>query len=181
MQLPIYLTKIDWNPRDQYITDYILDQHDRWPYMLHPGDASLPLVDNEFEDFKKLYELILQEANSWVGPLELKKTNRKKPWAYVSRRDQFFQGIHDHSHTCEINAIYYHTVPETNSPIANCLGLYNDNNQLKFWFKPRNGDLIMYPGWLKHQPIPPDTQEWRIAINMEIDCQLLWPKNMYNF
>jgi len=70
---------------------------------------------------------------------------------------------------------------KSTSPIANCLGIYNSNKELRFWYKPKEGDLIIYPGWLKHEPIPPDTNEYRIALNMEIQCQVIWPRNLENF
>jgi hypothetical protein len=181
MQIPIYLTSLEWSVDRDSITDLILEQHQRYPYHLHPGDASLPLIDNKDKDLDNLYTLFFEHATKWLGPLELKKNNRRNVWAYVCRSQEFFQGIHDHRHTCEINAVYYHKIPKTKFPIAGCLGLYNNKNELRFWFKPKEKDLIIYPGWLKHEPMPPDSDDFRIAINMEINCQEIWSKNLENF
>lgn len=181
MQLPIYLTSIDWCRNQNHITEHVLQRHASYPYHIHPGDASLPLEDTITQDLDHLYTLFLEHATKWLGPLEIKKNNRRKIWAYVSRSTEFFQGVHDHSHTCEINAVYYHKIPASKSPIANCLGIYNANKELRFWYKPKEGDLIIYPGWLKHEPMPPDTNEYRIALNMELQCQVIWPRNLENF
>lgn len=181
MQLPIYLTSVDWCKNDASITEFIIDQHTNHPYHIHPGDASLPLNDTPNGDLSRLYDIFVDHANRWIGPLELSKNNRRKIWAYVSSCREFFQGIHDHRHSCEINAVYYHKIPPSRFPIANCLGLYNSEKELRFWYKPKERDLIIYPGWLKHEPIPPDTNEYRIAINMEIRCQKIWNQEMEKF
>ena len=62
MQLPIYLTSIDWCRNQNHITEHVLQRHASYPYHIHPGDASLPLEDTITQDLDHLYTLFLEHA-----------------------------------------------------------------------------------------------------------------------
>jgi len=86
-------------------------------------------------------------------------------WAYVSNNSFYDAVIHNHKRTAKINGVYYLNVPESE---GGELEFYDDYNNKIGEIKPNTNDLLIFDGSLNHKPIPSNSIEYRIALNMEI-------------
>jgi hypothetical protein len=68
---------------------------------------------------------------------------------------------HNHIETSSINGVYYLKVNEDER------GILFAHEGKEYHYMPKNNDLIIFPNYLKHLPLPSLTAT-RISINMEI-------------
>jgi hypothetical protein len=120
---------------------------------------------------KYLYNIFLNKCEDLFGKLELSCRNRKVAWALVTNKNEHRGNIHNHIKTSTINSVYYLNVPLNKS----CgIGFYDDNNKAIYTHQPANDELIIFPNYLKHKTLVSNTEEYRIAINLEIICNNVW-------
>lgn len=117
--------------------------------------------------FNSLYYKFVHFCLKYFGPFTLKKNNNNSVWAYLNNKNNFESTIHNHSNTAVINGVYY-----LNTPSEGCsnINFYNDNKELIFEHQPTNNQLLVFDGRLNHMPTKTNTEEFRIALNMEIIC-----------
>jgi hypothetical protein len=59
-------------------------------------------------------------------------------------------------------------MPETENYKDGSIAFY-DNTNTEIWsYKTRENDLILFPNYLRHQPLPVNSESYRFSINMEI-------------
>jgi hypothetical protein len=137
---------------------------------------NFPITPQDDRDnvFDNLYQQALDRANMLFGPLELDARNSRTCWAYLTNKDFYKGGIHDHMRTSTITAVFYVNVPETNQHQEGVLSVYDQKEVEMFTYTPVAGELIIFPNYLKHQPHQMFTDEYRVSINMEIRCKDVW-------
>ena len=118
-------------------------------------------------DFKNLYAHFLSIVNNIFGPLSLAARNKSWCWANVYNKNSFKTNIHNHVKTGSINAIYYLKIPKDISDIEAGLHIVK-NGELFMEFIPEENDLLIMPCDVYHAPQPHSSDDYRIAINMEI-------------
>jgi hypothetical protein len=155
--------KISDNTRQRMI-DAVLSQKDTGNYY---GGYTFRVVDTEQGDFKKLYNYTIECIETVFGKLMLAPKNRSWCWANVYNKDSFRTNMHDHKGTCSINAIYYLKMPNGIANNEGGLSLVQDE-KLYGTFQPDEGDLIIMPSYVPHEPQYHSSTDYRIAINMEI-------------
>ena len=112
---------------------------------------------------KKLYKILLQYCNKHLNKFTIKDKNFKV-WCYYSD-DKFNQGNwHNHINTCTINAVLYLKIPKEN------LGIAFRHNGETVTYKPKVGELLIFPNYLEHFPYPSKNKNSRITLNLEIKC-----------
>ena len=89
-------------------------------------------------------------------------------WANVYNCDSYRSNLHHHLRTSTINSVFYLKIPIDDSP--NASGLRTVYNNTNYVFVPDELDLVIMPSWLPHEPLPHNSKENRIAINMELRC-----------
>ena len=124
----------------------------------------------EIEDktFDKLYNTFVVICEEIFGELHVSKYNRKMCWANVYNCDSYRSNLHHHLRTSTINSVFYLKIPIDDSP--NASGLRTVYNNTNYVFVPDELDLVIMPSWLPHEPLPHNSKENRIAINMELRC-----------
>jgi len=128
-------------------------------------------VDVNHEVWYNLYQQFLKKAQQFFGEIKLLDDNITSVWCYGTNKDYYKAGIHDHKTTSVINAVYYFSVPETKEYRDGAIAFY-DNSGKEIWcYKPRECDLLIFPNYLKHQPLPTISSMYRFALNMEIICE----------
>jgi hypothetical protein len=150
----------------QRMINTVLSQKDNGNY--HGGYTFH--VKDQCGDFKNLYNYFLKSTESVTGPLTLAPRNKSWCWANVYNRDNFKTNLHDHVATSSINAIYYLKMPVDLKPNEGGLRVFNINNELIEYY-PDEFDLIIMPSNIPHEPLYHSSEDFRIAINMEI-CTL---------
>ena len=175
MQLPVWITDLpkinDW---DYYYQD-LIKQHTKHQYVIKENwSLNNFCIDDPDGTWDNVYQQFLDTCTELFGPLNILPKNSRKCWLYCSNKDHHLAGIHNHQNTSMINGVYYFSVPGS-SYFDGALTFYNRDN-IEIWtYKPREQDLVIFPGFLNHQPSQSNTVEYRFAVNMEIQCE--WPSS----
>jgi len=149
---------------DSIINDYFTEDVQR---LRSTGNYNF-VLDSKYKEFNELmyrtYEVILKK----LLPNMVKSTRcADRVWAYVSNNKYNNPVIHNHKDTATFNAVYYLNIPNAK---GGELEFYDNEQKPVFYFKPEEGDFIIFPGEVDHKPLPCDSEEFRIAINMEYIC-----------
>lgn len=131
------------------------------------GGYTFHILDNEHGDFKQLYNYSLGCVEKMFGKLVLAPKNRSWCWVNIYNKDSFRTNLHNHNGTCSINVIYYLKMPTDIGANEGGLLVLKDD-QLYITFQPAEDDLIIMPSYVPHQPQYHSSNDYRIAINMEI-------------
>jgi hypothetical protein len=97
------------------------------------------------------------------GPFNLSTKQRNYCWANVYNKNTYRSNLHHHLQTSSVNGIFYLNVPNDSDG-----GLRLVHEDQDMTYIPENLELVIMPSWLLHEPLPVNTLENRIAINMEI-------------
>jgi hypothetical protein len=116
---------------------------------------SCDLYDKLYDDFLKKTKQILN--------FSISKENKKQYWAFISDFKFHPAYWHNHIRTSTINSVYYLKVNKDE------LGIRFRHNEQECHIVPKNDELLIFPCWLEHFPIPSKTFK-RITINMELLC-----------
>ena len=110
---------------------------------------------------KNLYDMLIKTCQRYFKFTI--KDNDFKVWCYYS--DDKFSGTswHNHENTSTINAVLYLKISKDNKGID---FRYNDKVTN---YKPKAGDLIIFPNFLEHYPHPAKAEP-RISLNLELRC-----------
>ena len=168
--LPIYLFETSKNYPTASMIDVVMESHRKADYT---RGNSFPIIDTTGA-FDRLYSEFFSIAAEEFGPLELDPRSIRTCWGYVTNKDFYKGGIHHHLRSSTINGVYYLSVPSTETAREGSISFYNDAHQEIYNIKPKAGDLVIFPNYLHHQPHQSRTEEYRIAVNMEIICKDIW-------
>lgn len=165
-KLPIYIFNIGAHPERNIMSQGVINTHLQKEYTT--GNNTQVITNKDL--FDGLYQKMFDIADDLFGGVQLLENNKRTCWAYVTNKDFYRGGIHEHTRTSVVNSVYYLQVPETKSYREGGISFYNGEDQEVFCYKPKVGDLLIFPNYLKHQPHQSHTEDFRIAINMEIMC-----------
>lgn len=160
-----YNVGFDWCSNDLYLKENIISNHLSHHYCTSAGKnfevtdhtsktILKPLFDIVFELFKRDYDLKDENPNY-------------KFWSFVSNKKRNANVMHDHKKTSTANAVFYLNVPETKNEKEGGLIIKKSPSSKEIFFKPKTGDLIIFPSSYPHKPLPIYTDDYRISINME--------------
>lgn len=169
----IFLKKISIKKNKNELYDLLVADHKNYVYF--DGVYNFKLDDKYKEFTEDLYNEFLLFCESLFGKLELLEQNKKDCWAYISNKDTKECIVHDHLRTAVLNGVYYLNIPDKNS---GSLDFFDDNMNIIYTHYPKEGELLIFPPYLLHKPNINYSDEYRIAINLEIICNL---KNVEKF
>jgi hypothetical protein len=122
-------------------------------------------VDKD-KNFNFVYSCFLENVKSNLKCLTLLEKNTNQCWVYVTNKDYYETIWHNHINSSTINGVLYLKLLKDEKGI-----LFNHKNET-FKIIPKQYDLIVFPNWLEHCPIPNQNgDDTRISINMEILCE----------
>lgn len=170
--LPIYSFILDINyDKDKLYNEIVTD------FKSKEAQEFLALGSNNFKLDKKynfvntVYEKFFQESTKLFGKLVLDPTNIKDGWAYINNKEFYKNGIHNHLNSSTINSVYYLNMPDETTGSIN---FFNDDHDIIYTHHPKEKELIIFPNYMLHEPCQSMTDEYRIAVNLEIKCQNIW-------
>ena len=140
-KLPLYIFNIGEHPNKNSMAQSVIYEHAKHVYT---QGNSFPIKSN-IESFDELYKRLLEISEDLFDGLQLLENNKRTCWAYFTNKDFYRGGIHNHMRTSIINAVYYLQVPKTKSYKEGGISFYDEENNEVFCFKPRPGDLIIFP------------------------------------
>lgn len=128
------------------------------------------LIDEDYKNFfKNLYSKFFEFSKNLFGDFTT-SNNSETCWSYASNKFDHGPGlIHNHLKTSTINSVYYLNVPESTSIHHGSISFLLNGDI--FTYKPKNGDLLIFPNYLDHKINFLNDEEYRISINMEIKCE----------
>ena len=127
----------------------------KWQY-------SFTLPQNEY--FDSLYNVFLKTVKSIFKKFTI--TERRPAAAYVSDELYHRGDWHDHLDSSTINAVFYLQTNKNEKGI-----LFKDDYMNEFKIIPKKYDMLIFPNYAVHYPIPFTHKEKRISINMELKCK----------
>jgi|TARA_B100000035_G_scaffold303163_1_gene301464 predicted 2-oxoglutarate/Fe(II)-dependent dioxygenase YbiX len=150
----------DWCLNKSYIIDNIIKKHTKHQYnsyqhnfQITDGEMKtmlIPLFNIFFSIAKEKFYLTQEEPNY-------------KFFSYVSNKDRNVSVLHDHTRTALANGIFYINVPKGDGGEL----LIRKSKYEDLIFPVLEGDLMIFHGNIKHRPLPVNTEDYRISINME--------------
>jgi len=137
-------------------------------------------IKNDLNNYlKKLYNNYLLFCFKFFGNFNLSERNNTTCWAYCSNEKDFNSCWHNHERSSTINAVYYINIPKNSGgPLYFKIPKDDDNFEMFSYF-PKNYDLVIFPDYLEHRPMPSSSLEYRTSINMEIICKNITSKNLF--
>jgi hypothetical protein len=169
MLLPVWITSLPKFNNRQWHYDQLVHQTEKHKSPWKPVGNNF-LINDSTGEWDKFYDLFLEKTQEILGPIKLLPENSRDCWCYPSNNLYYRGGIHDHKTTSVINAVYYFSMPETTNYREGAIAFYDNNNTEVWTYKPRECDLILFPNYLRHQPLPINTTGYRFSVNMEIKC-----------
>lgn len=139
------------------------------------------VIEEDYNFFlKNLYNEYVLTCFKIFGNIKISKKSRTTCWGYCSNSNDYNSYWHDHIKSSTINAVYYINIPPNSSGPLFFRIPKNNNEYEIFSYHPKNYDLLIFPNYLEHKPIPPSSEEYRVCINMEIICDNISSKNIFN-
>ena len=123
-------------------------------------------VEDSKNNFKKLYNTFLNISKDLFTDEYLSKHNRDTCWANVYNKKTFRSNLHHHLRTSTINSVFYLKIPNDGDLNSSGLRLVHNNNDIIF--VPDELEMVIMPSSMLHAPMPHNSLENRISINMEI-------------
>jgi len=107
-----------------------------------------------------LYKIFIDCAKKILRPFTI-KDNNFKVWCYMTDSVYNDTGWHNHKKSATINSVIYLQIQDKG------ISFKQGNEQM--YFKPDNGDMLIFPSSLDHNP-EPSTNDKRISLNLELLC-----------
>ena len=107
-----------------------------------------------------LYKIFIDCAKKILKPFTIKNKNFKV-WCYMTDSMYNDTGWHNHKNSATINSVIYLQIQ------GEGISFKQDNEQI--YLKPDNGDMLIFPASLDHNP-KPSTNNKRISLNLELLC-----------
>ena len=107
-----------------------------------------------------LYKIFIDCAKKILRPFTI-KDKTFKVWCYMTDNMYNDTGWHNHKKSATINSVIY---LQTQGKGIN----FKQNNK-QIYLKPNNGDMLIFPSSLDHNP-EPSTNDKRISLNLELLC-----------
>jgi hypothetical protein len=117
-------------------------------------------VFTRYNDY--LYDLFIKKSKKLLNYFTI-QDSPLKIWCYFTGPNDIEKDIwHNHRRTSNINSvIYLETVKDH--------GIKFKMDEESWYVEPKNFDLLIFPGFLNHQPVTSTTQQ-RISLNLELKC-----------
>jgi len=169
--LPIYSFTLDITYDKNKLYDEIIEDFKSEEVRSFLVKSNNFKLDKKYDFINTIYEKVLQESTKLFGAIQLDPTNIKDGWAYINNKNFYKNGIHNHLNTSTINSVYYLNVPDTKTGSIN---FFDNEHNVIYTHHPKEKELIIFPNYMLHEPCQSMTDEYRIAINLEIKCQNIW-------
>lgn len=175
MNLPIIVIhnfmKFSENEMKIMSDDCIFSRNEALKYDKDSYTTNTPVTRDTTGNFSKLYDHFFKKSEKIFKKIDLLEENSTTCHC-LCQNNEFWQ-FHPHIHTrCDINSVYYLKIPKKSGRYCAPIVFSEDPSSGKWeQFQPVPDDLIIFPGNLWHDPLFNSTDDWRISINMEIQCK----------
>jgi hypothetical protein len=136
----------------------------------HRGDENqsrglnFPIVGPAANAVERLYGRLVEVAEATIPGFRMAAESVVGGFAYCIDRTSPLGNWHHHRRTAHVNAVYYLAMP----PDPGQGQLFFRNGDRIAGIRPEQDELVVFSPLLEHRPLPVDTSEPRISINMEL-------------
>ena len=144
-----------WTDDPELLCKKLILQH-KWSRKLYKtGEYVFPISSNNTHLFLPLFDKIQQTVEEMYPKIDIMM---RTAWVYVSNAKRHQMTWHDHSSVeRDISTVFYMKKP-ADGGIA----------FLDHVHEPHEGELIIFPATAPHTPLPTKSDEYRIAINVNL-------------
>jgi uncharacterized protein (TIGR02466 family) len=152
----------------------------RWSQKNYPNGytsyGSLSDLHRQFSVFEKLSTALDQEVKVFVKKLGLSfpqgRLGLSSLWVNLMPR-HCYHAFHLHPNSV-VSGTYYLSVPKNSSPLRvedprTSLFMASPPRKIQVDLKPKDGDVILFESWLKHEVPPHASNETRISVSFNYD------------
>ena len=129
------------------------------------GEYVFDIAPSNLGFFQPLFDIIKQEVITLYPKADIPDRIFNKSWAYVSNQDRTVSFMHNHMSEKirkDISTVFYLKKPPHSGDIMFLLG------DEEYIHTPVEGELLIFPATYYHSPLPSQTKEYRIAINVNV-------------
>ena len=145
----------DWTDNHQLLCDKLILQH-KWSSKLYKtGEWVFPISSNNMHLFLPLFDKIQQTVEEMYPKIDIMM---RTAWVYVANSQRNQQTYHNHSSVeRDISTVFYMKKPADG-------GI----SFVDYEYNPTEGELIVFPATTAHMPLATKSDEYRIAINVNL-------------
>ena len=155
---------LDWVDDYESLCHKLIIQH-RWSR--YKSKQVFEIAPNNIKLFEPLFDIIQNEV---VKTFPKIKIGDRKSWAYVSNSERYQYNFHRHTTISikrNISTVFYLKKSEG--------GIAFRVDGKEYVHDPSEGELIIFPAVYSHSPLPLESKEYRISLNINFDTE-----NNYN-
>lgn len=154
-----HLTEIS-DTENELLVEQALEANDKKRPKLRDNEFNVKMDDTD--ETIKLKKLFLNNCHLLFDGL-VEEMEQKPLFAYVSNRHSYDDYWHQHNLTSTINGVYYAKVPDD----IGSLSIIDPEDGMEKKIIPLEKHIYFLPGWMLHKPNPPNSEEFRVSINIE--------------
>ena len=155
----------DWADDVELLCKKLILQH-KWSNKNYKrGEYVFDIAPSNLGFFQPLFDIIKQEVITLYPKADIPDRIFNKSWAYVSNQDRTVSFMHNHMSEKirkDISTVFYLKKPPHSGDIMFLLG------DEEYIHTPVEGELLIFPATYYHSPLPSQTKEYRIAINVNV-------------
>ena len=118
--------------------------------------------------FQEVHEKFLELCREYFGDFKILE-DKKYPYCYRSKRDDFRSVLHDHVATSTVSGVYYYQIKGKDGIV------FKDNKSREYIqlreYNPQQGELLLFPSNLVHKPVVTKSRGIRYSFNLEIQTE----------
>ena len=155
----------DWADDVELLCKKLILQHKWSNKNYNRGEYVFDIAPSNLGFFQPLFDIIKQEVITLYPKADIPDRIFNKSWAYVSNQDRTVSFMHNHMSEKirkDISTVFYLKKPPHSGDIMFLLG------DEEYIHTPVEGELLIFPATYYHSPLPSQTKEYRIAINVNV-------------
>ena len=159
----------DWADDVELLCKKLILQHKWSNKNYNRGEYVFDIAPSNLGFFQPLFDIIKQEVITLYPKADIPDRIFNKSWAYVSNQDRTVSFMHNHMSEKirkDISTVFYLKKPPHSGDIMFLLG------DEEYIHTPVEGELLIFPATYYHSPLPSQTKEYRIAINVSMNTSL---------
>lgn len=163
----IHYTNIgtDWCEDVEGLCNKLILQHKWSKKNYSQGQYVFDIAPNNIRYFQPLFDIVVSKVRELYPAAIIPEKFASSCWAYVSNQERSVSVLHNHipeKVSKDLSTVFYIKKPKDSGDI---LFLIDGKKHIH---RPVEGELLVFPATYYHSPLPSNTKDYRIAININV-------------
>ena len=163
----IHYTNIgtDWSEDVEGLCNKLILQHKWSKKNYSQGQYVFDIAPNNIRYFQPLFDIVVSKVRELYPAAIIPEKFASSCWAYVSNQERSVSVLHTHISekvSKDLSTVFYIKKPKDSGDI---LFLIDGKKHIH---RPVEGELLVFPATYYHSPLPSNTKDYRIAININV-------------